>query len=86
MLSRYVQKTSRIKNNKSAKSGMMNGWKRSVGDKSLHKIYMLQTLCTTKRAMSTFGLENRFRRSMAMILIQSPQRDVLRIQLNLKRS
>ena len=83
---RYIQKTSRITYNKSAKSGMMNGWKRSGGDKSLHKIYMLQTLCTTKRAVSTFGWENRFRRSMGMILIQSLQRGVLWIQLNLKRS
>ena len=38
----------------------------------------LQTLCTTKRAVSTFGRENRFRRSMGMILIQSVQRDVQR--------
>ena len=84
MLSRYIQKT-RIKYNKSAKSGMMNGPKRSGGNQSLHKIYMLQTLCTTKRAVSTFGRENRFRRSMGMILIQSMERDVLRIQLKLKR-
>ena len=38
----------------------------------------LQTLCTTKRAVSTFGRENRFRRSMGMILVQSVQRDVQR--------
>ena len=53
----------------------------------MHKIYILQTLCTTKQAVvSTFGRENRFRRSMGMTLIQSVQRNILWIQLNLKRS
>ena len=55
MLSRYVQKTSTIKYNKPAKSGTMNEWKRPGGDRSLHKIYMVQTPCTTKRVVSIFG-------------------------------
>ena len=33
----------------------------------MHKIYILQTLCTTKHAVSTFGRENRFRRTEVLV-------------------
>ena len=58
MLSQYVDKTSRIKYKKPAKSGMLNRRKLSGGNKSLHKIYVLQTLCTKQECSVNFHTGN----------------------------
>ena len=58
MLSQYVHKTSRIKYKKPAKSGMLNRRKLSGGNWSLHKIYVLQTLCTKQECSVNFQTGN----------------------------
>ena len=47
-----------------------------------HDLHAADAVHHQARAVSTFEWENRFQRSMGMILIQSVQRDILRIQKN----